>query len=51
MQLFHICGGTLGVLSGTVAIFLRKASPGMPSLERYLPYPCWAWAQAARTWH
>jgi uncharacterized membrane protein len=24
--LFHICGGTLGVLSGTVAIFLRKGS-------------------------
>jgi hypothetical protein len=24
--LLHICGGTLGVLSGTVAIFLRKAS-------------------------
>ena len=23
---FHICGGTLGVLSGTVAIFLRKGS-------------------------
>jgi uncharacterized membrane protein len=24
--LFHICGGTLGVLSGAVAIFLRKGS-------------------------
>ena len=24
--LFHICGGTLGVLSGTIAIFLRKGS-------------------------
>ncbi len=24
--LLHICGGTLGVLSGTVAIFLRKGS-------------------------
>jgi len=23
---FHICGGTLGILSGTVAIFLRKGS-------------------------
>jgi hypothetical protein len=44
---FHICAGTIALLSGFVAMSLRKGSRDMAWLETCLSYPCWPWAQAA----
>jgi hypothetical protein len=46
----HIVAGTLGMLSGFVAVFLRKGSRrhGLP--EMYLSYPCCACLQPEYFW-
>jgi hypothetical protein len=40
----HVCAGTLGLLSGTAAMFFRKGSPpAMCWREGSLPDPCSSW--------
>jgi hypothetical protein len=50
MLLLHIAAGTLGMLSGFVAVFLLKGSRGMVSREKYLSYQCCACQLPGRSW-
>ena len=40
LLLLHIIGGTLGILSGFAAVFLRKVPAGMGWLETCSSFPC-----------
>ena len=40
MLIVDICGGTLGLLSGTAALAFRKGSPAMCSLKESLLSQC-----------